>query len=143
MPDRRVPPVGERLARSVGHFGFFIGALWSLFGPMPRSVEGSASATQLVILAVFMSTGLIGAWAALRGRYMVEYCALPFMGAASLIYAVSMFSIVRSGENPASGFALILVCVLFCYQTGRWLSLNQLMESPWKIWRKSRRESNE
>ena len=143
MPDRKVLPVGERLARSVGHFGFFIGALWSLFGPMPRSVEWSASGTQLVILAVFMSTGLIGAWAALRGRYLVEYCALPFMGAASLIYAASMFSIVRSGESPASGFALILVCVLFCYQTARWMSLNQLMESPWKIWRKSRRESNE
>ena len=143
MPDRRVSPVGERLARSVGHFGFFVGALWSLFGPMPKSVEGSASGTQLVFLAVFMSTGLIGAWAALRGRYMVEYCALPFMGAASLIYAVSMFNIVRSGENPASGFALILVCVLFCYQTARWLSLNQLMESPWQIWRKSRREANE
>ena len=143
MPDRIVPPVGEKLARSVGHFGFFIGALWALFGPMPRSVEGSANGTQLVILAVFMSTGLIGAWAALRGRYLVEYCALPFMGAASLIYAVSMFSIVRSGENPPSGFALILVCVLFCYQTSRWLSLNQLMESPWKIWRKSRRESDE
>ena len=143
MPDRNVPPVGERIARSVGHFGFFIGALWSLFGPMPRSVEWSASGTQLVFLAVFMSTGLIGAWAALRGRYMIEYCALPFMGAASLIYAASMFNIVRSGENPASGFALILVCVLFCYQTSRWASLNQLMESPWKIWRKSRRESNE
>ena len=143
MPDRNVPPAGERLARSVGHFGFFIGALWSLLGPMPRSVEGSANGTQLVILAVFMSTGLIGAWAALRGRYLVEYCALPFMGAASLIYSVSMFSIVRSGENPASGFALILVCVLFCYQASRWLSLNQLMESPWKIWRKSRRESDE
>lgn len=143
MPDRNVPAVGERLARSVGHFGFFIGALWSLFGPMPRSVEWSASGTQLVILAVFMSTGLIGAWAALRGRYLVEYCALPFMGAASLIYAVSMYNIVRSGENPASGFALILVCVLFCYQTSRWMSLNQLMESPWKLWRKSRRESDE
>ena len=143
MPDRNVSPVGERLARSVGHFGFFIGALWSLLGPMPRSVEGSANGTQLVILAVFMSTGLIGAWAALRGRYMVEYCALPFMGAASLIYAVSMFNIVTSGENPPSGFALILVCVLFCYQTSRWASLNQLMESPWKIWRKSRRESDE
>ena len=143
MPDRNIPPVGERIARSVGHFGFFIGALWSLFGPMPRSVEWSASGTQLVFLAVFMSTGLIGAWAALRGRYMIEYCALPFMGAASLIYAASMFNIVRSGENPASGFALILVCVLFCYQTARWMSLNQLMESPWKIWRKSRRESNE
>ena len=143
MPDRRVPPVGERLARSVGHFGFFVGALWSLFGPMPKSVEWSASATQLVFLAVFMSTGLIGAWAALRGRYMIEYCALPFMGAASLIYAVSMYNIVRSGENPASGFALILVCVLFLYQTARWASLNQLMESPWKIWRKSRRESDE
>ena len=143
MPDRRVPPVGERFARSVGHFGFFVGALWSLFGPMPKSVEGSASGTQVVFLAVFMSTGLIGAWAALRGRYTVEYCALPFMGAASLIYAVSMYNIVRSGENPASGFALILVCVLFCYQTGRWLSLNQLMESPWKIWSKSRRESDE
>ena len=143
MPDRKVPPMGERLTRSVGHFGFFVGALWALFGPMPKSVEGSANATQLVILAVFMSTGLIGAWAALRGRYMIEYCALPFMGAASLIYSVSMYNIVRSGENPASGFALILVCVLFCYQTGRWLSLNQLMESPWKIWRKSRRESDE
>ena len=143
MPDRNVHHVVERLARSVGHFGFFIGALWSLFGPMPRSVEWSASGTQLVFLAVFMSTGLIGAWAALRGRYMIEYCALPFMGAASLIYAASMFNIVRSGENPASGFALILVCVLFCYQTSRWASLNQLMESPWKIWRKSRRESNE
>ena len=143
MPDRRVPPAGERLTRSAGHFGFFVGALWSLFGPMPKSVEGSASGTQLVILAVFMSTGLIGAWAALRGRYMIEYCALPFMGAASLIYSVSMYNIVRSGESPASGFALILVCVLFCYQTSRWLSLNQLMESPWKIWRKSRRESDE
>ena len=143
MPDRRVPPVGERLARSVGHFGFFVGGLWALFGPMPKSVEGSANGAQLVILAVFMSTGLIGAWAALRGRYMVEYCALPFMGAASLIYSVSMYNIVRSGENPASGFALILVCVLFCYQTARWASLNQLMESPWKIWRKSRRESDE
>src|SRR5699024_8847062 len=66
---------------SVGHFGFFVGALWSLLGPMPRSVEGSANATQLVFLAVFMSTGLIGAWAALRGRYLVEYCVLPFMGA--------------------------------------------------------------
>ena len=143
MPDRKVLPVGERLARSVGHFGFFVGALWSLFGPMPRSVEGSANATQLVILAVFMSTGLVGAWAALRGRYLVEYCAVPFMGAASLIYSVSMYNIVRSGENPASGFALILVCVLFCYQTSRWASLNQLMESPWKIWRKSRRESDE
>ena len=143
MPDRNVPPTGERIARSVGHFGFFVGALWSLSGPMPRSVEWAVSGTQLVILAVFMSTGLIGAWAALRGRYMFEYCALPFMGAASLIYAVSMFNIVRSGENPASGFALILVCVLFCYQTARWVSLNQLMESPWKLWRKKRRESNE
>ena len=142
MPDRRVPPVGERLARSVGHFGFFVGGLWALLGPMPKSVEGAANATQLVVLAVFMSTGLIGAWAALRGRYMIEYCALPFMGAASLIYSVSMYNIVRSGENPASGFALILVCVLFCYQTSRWMSLNQLMESPWKIWVKRRRESN-
>ena len=110
---------------------------------MPKSIEGAANGTQLVFLAVFMSTGLIGAWAAFKGRYMIEYCALPFMGAASLIYAVSMFNIVRSGENPASGFALILVCVLFCYQTSRWASLNQLMESPWKIWRKSRRESDE
>lgn len=143
MPDRTVPPIGERITRSVGHFGFFVGALWSLFGPMPKSVEWSVNGTQLVFLAVFMSTGLIGAWAALKGRYMIEYCALPFMGAASLIYAVAMYNVVRSGENPASGFALILVCVLFCYQAARWASLNQLMESPWKIWRKSRRESNE
>ena len=143
MPDRNVPPIGERIARSVGHFGFFVGALWSLLGPMPKSVEGSVSGTQLVFLAVFMSTGLIGAWAAFKGRYMIEYCALPFMGAASLIYAVSMYNIVLTGENPPSGFALILVCVLFCYQTARWASLNQLMESPWKIWRKSRRESDE
>ena len=143
MPDRNVPPIGERITRSVGHFGFFVGALWSLLGPMPKSIEWSVNGTQLVFLAVFMSTGLIGAWAALKGRYMIEYCALPFMGAASLIYAVAMFNIVRSGENPASGFALILVCVLFCYQAARWASLNQLMESPWKIWRKSRRESDE
>ena len=143
MPDRNVPPIGERVARSVGHFGFFVGALWSFFGPMPKSIEGAANGTQLVFLAVFMSTGLIGAWAAFKGRYMIEYCALPFMGAASLIYAVSMYNIVLTGENPPSGFALILVCVLFCYQTARWASLNQLMESPWKIWRKSRRESNE
>ena len=143
MPDRNVPPIGERIARSVGHFGFFVGALWSFFGPMPKSIEGAANGTQLVFLAVFMSTGLIGAWAAFKGRYMIEYCALPFMGAASLIYAVSMYNIVLTGENPPSGFALILVCVLFCYQTSRWASLNQLMESPWKIWRKSRRESNE
>ena len=143
MPGRNVPPVGERVARSVGHFGFFVGALWSFFGPMPKSIEGAANGTQLVFLAVFMSTGLIGAWAAFKGRYMIEYCALPFMGAASLIYAVSMYNIVLTGENPPSGFALILVCVLFCYQTSRWASLNQLMESPWKIWRKSRRESDE
>ena len=143
MPDRNVHPIGERIARSVGHFGFFVGALWSFFGPMPKSIEGAANGTQLVFLAVFMSTGLIGAWAAFKGRYMIEYCALPFMGAASLIYAVSMYNIVLTGENPPSGFALILVCVLFCYQTARWASLNQLMESPWKIWRKKRRESDE
>ena len=64
MPDRNVPPMGERIARSVGHFGFFVGALWSFFGPMPKSIEGAANGTQLVFLAVFMSTGLIGAWAA-------------------------------------------------------------------------------
>ena len=63
MFRKHSPPLGERIARGIGHLGFFVGALWALFGPMPKSIEWSASGTQLVILAVFMSTGLIGAWA--------------------------------------------------------------------------------
>lgn len=133
-----VPSRGERIARSVGHFGFFVAAIWSLVGVMPQSIEGAVSGTQLVILGVFMSTGLLGAWAALMGRYLIEYAALPFMFGGSAIYAVAMFNVVRTGENPGSGFALILVSVLACYQISRWASLNQLLDGPLTLWFKRR-----
>lgn len=138
-----VPSRGERITRSVGHFGFFVAAIYSVCGVMPQSVEWAVNGFQLVVLAVFMSTGLIGAWAALMGRYMVEYCTIPFMFGGSLIYAVSMFNVVVTGTNRGSGFALILVCVLACYQASRWLSLNQLMDGPIKLALKRRREKDE
>ena len=137
-----VPPRGERITRSIGHFGFFVAAIWSLVGVMPKSVEWAVNGTQLVILAVFMSSGLLGALAALKGRYLVEYCTIPFMFAGSVIYAVSMANVVFTGANPGSGFALILVCVLACYQASRWLSLNQLLDGPLKLI-KRRQETDE
>lgn len=137
------PSWGERITRSIGHFGFFVAAIWSLVGVMPKSVEWAVNGTQLVILAVFMSTGLIGAWAALKGRYLVEYCTMPFMFAGSVIYAVSMANVVFNGASPGSGFALILVCVLACYQTSRWFSLNQLLDGPVKLFPKRGREKDE
>ena len=133
-----VPSRGERITRSVGHFGFFVAAVYSLFGVMPQSVEGAVNGWQLVILAVFMSTGLLGAWAALKGRYMVEYACLPFMFAGSAIYTVAMAHTVFTGTNPGSGFALILVCVLCFYQVSRWASLNQLLDGPLTLWFKRR-----
>lgn len=138
-----VPSRGERITRSLGHFGFFVAAIYSLCGVMPASVEGAVSGWQLVILAVFMSTGLLGAWAALKGRYMVEYACLPFMFAGSAIYAVAMAQTVFTGTNPGSGFALILVCVLACYQVSRWASLNQLLDGPLALWFKRRRGADE
>ena len=143
MPKRNAPPAGERVTRALGHFGFFIGAIYSQFGTMPKSIVWATDGPQLIVLGIFMSTGLLGAWAALKGRYMLEYATLPFMFAGAAIYAAAMLNVVATGTNKGSGFALILVCVLMCYQIARWLSLNQLMESPWKIWGKRRRESNE
>lgn len=137
-----VPPRGERITRSIGHFGFFVAAIWSLVGVMPQSVEWAVNGFQLVILAVFMSSGLLGALAALKGRYLVEYCTIPFMFAGSVIYAVSMANVVFTGANSGSGFALILVCALACYQASRWLSLNQLLDGPLKLL-KRRRETDE
>lgn len=137
-----VPSRGERITRSVGHFGFFVAAIWSLVGVMPKSVEWAVNGTQLVILAVFMSTGLLGALAALKGRYLVEYCTIPFMFAGSVIYAVAMANVVFTGASPGSGLALILVCALACYQASRWLSLNQLLDGPLKLI-KRRQETDE
>ena len=139
---QRIPSRGERVTRSVGHFGFFVAAIWSLVGVMPQSVEWAVNGFQLVILAVFMSSGLLGALAALKGRYLVEYCTIPFMFAGSVIYAVSMANVVFTGASPGSGFALILVCVLACYQASRWLSLNQLLDGPLKLI-KRRQETDE
>lgn len=136
------PSWGERITRSIGHFGFFVAAIWSLVGVMPKSVEWAVNGAQLVILAVFMSSGLLGALAALKGRYLVEYCTIPFMFAGSVIYAVSMANVVFTGASPGSGFALILVCVLACYQASRWLSLNQLIYGTLKLF-KRRQETDE
>lgn len=136
------PSWGERITRSIGHFGFFVAAIWSLVGVMPKSVEWAVNGTQLVILAVFMSSGLLGALAALKGRYLVEYCTIPFMFAGSAIYAVSMANVVFTGESPGSGLALILVCVLACYQVSRWLSLNKLIYGTLKL-HKRRQETDE
>lgn len=133
---------GERITRSIGHFGFFVAAIWTLVGVMPQSVEWAVNGFQLVILAVFMSSGLLGALAALKGRYLVEYCTIPFMFAGSVIYAVAMANVVFTGESPGSGFALILVCVLACYQVSRWLSLNQLIYGRLKLF-KRRQETDE
>lgn len=129
---RAVPAWTETVARALGHLAFLSGGLYTLFAPLPKSLRFAAEPVQLIIWVVFMSTAVFAAYAALRGKYLVEYAVLPFMVGGALIYDVAMWAVVLTGENPGSGLAACLTLSLIFGLSARWLSLNQLLDSPLK-----------
>lgn len=133
MRRRNSPPLGERLARGAGHFGFFVATIVVAFAELPKSMEFAADPLQLAVWAVFMSTGLIGGIAAWSGYYLIEYACIPFMTGATLIYFAAMAKVVVTGESPGSSLAMVLTLVLASYLAARFMSLNALIHWPKRI----------
>ena len=133
MRRRNSPPLGERIARGVGHLGFFVATIVVAFSELPKSMEFAADPFQLAIWAVFMCTGLIGGIAAWFGYYLIEYACIPFMTGATLIYFTAMARVVWTGENPGSSLAMCLTLVLASYLVSRFISLNALIHWPKRI----------
>lgn len=133
MRRRYSPPMGERVARGIGHLGFFGAAITVAFQELPKSMEFAADPFQLTIWAIFMCTGLIAALAAWFGYYLIEYACIPFMTGATLIYFAAMAKVVVTGENPGSSLAMVLTLVLASYLVSRFMSLNALIRWPTHI----------
>ena len=146
MPNKAllpVPPLGERLARAIGHTTLAGAGLYGAFVSLPKSLLLATNPVLLVVWALFMLTSLVAAHAAFRGQYLYEYAALPFMFGGVAIYGVAITHMVVTGLNLASGVGMFAVTGLACYIVARWFSLNQLLHSPLRLLfrRKSRRPS--
>ena len=137
------PPIGERIARGIGHLMFLFGGAWGVFVALPRSVSIAADPVQLAVWCMFMAAGVVAAFAAWQGLYLVEYSAIPAMLAGVAIYVASIINIVVTGDNPGSGLAMFLMIALASYLIARWVSLNQLLDGPLKLLFKRRQGSNE
>lgn len=133
MPNRPVPPLTERLALATGHFLFFFSGVWAVVGVLPSSLVFAADPVQMVVWVAFMFTGIVASYATARGNYLLEYAVLPFMGGGAVIYGAAMFWVVVTGASPGSGLALFLVSSLTCYIIARWVSINRLLRSPFKL----------
>ena len=138
-----VPPLGERLARAIGHTLLAGAGVYGALSTLPKSLLLATNPVLLVVWVLFMLTGLVAAHAAFRGQYLYEYAALPFMFGGAAIYVVAMAHLVVTGANLGSGVAMFVVAGLACYIVARWFSLNQLLHSPLRLLfrRKSRRPS--
>lgn len=137
------PPLAERIARGIGHLMFLFGGAWGVFVALPTSVSIAADPVQLAVWGVFMAAGVVAAFAAWQGLYLVEYSAIPAMLAGVVIYIAAIMNIVITGDNPGSGLAMFLMVALASYLIARWISLNQLLDGPLKLLFKHRQGSNE
>ena len=138
-----MPPLGERLARAVGHTLLAGAGVYGALVSLPKSLLLATNPALLVVWALFMLTSLVAAHAAFQGQYLYEYAALPFMFGGVAIYVVAMAHLVVTGLSLASGVGMFAVAGLGCYIVARWFSLNQLLRSPLRLLfrRKSRRPS--
>ena len=138
-----VPPLGERLARAIGHTMLAAAGVYGAFVTLPKSLLIATNPILLAVWALFMLTSLVAAHAAFQGQYLYEYAALPFMFGGVSIYVVAMAHLVVTGANLGSGVGMFAVAGLACYIAARWFSLNQLLHSPLRLLfrRKSRRPS--
>lgn len=143
MFRKHSPPLAERIFRGIGHLMFLFGGTWGVFISLPKSVAIAADPVQLAIWGVFMGSGVVAAFAAWRGLYLIEYATIPAMAAGTLIYVAAITNVVATGENPGSGLALFLMIALFSYLTARWFSLNQLLDGPLKLLFKRRQGLDE
>src|SRR5690606_39861961 len=100
MPHRglpSVPPLGERLARAVGHTSMAGAGVYGALVSLPKSLLLATNPILLVVWALFMLTSLVAAHAAFQGQYLYEYAALPFMFGGVAIYGVA----IRSEEHTS------------------------------------------
>ncbi|MGN6037261.1 hypothetical protein ACP6NG_17975 [Brevibacterium casei] len=122
-----VPPLSERIFRSLSYLLLSCGAVWAVFGKLPQSLSTVTDPWQIVAFAFFLFLSIIASVATLRGRFYVEYGILPFSVAALLIYEIGMIFIVVSGDNEGSGLAMFLIAALICKYVSRFMSLHQLV----------------
>lgn len=128
-----VPSLGERISRAIGHAGLMIGGVYGAVGTLPKSLLFAAEPIQLMVWAAFLCTGIIAAFAALIGKFLIEYAMLPFMTGGVLVYWAAVGWVVITGENLGSGVAFGLTGSLSSYLIARWFSLNQLVRGPARL----------
>jgi hypothetical protein len=126
----------ERALRGLGHLALGSAGAYGFFVDLPNSLNVAAEPWQLAVWACFMLTAVIGAVAALSGRFLWEYVTLPFMGGGSLVYLFALGWAVSVDGNPSAGVAFFFVLALVCYVAARFFSL-------WRLTHRGARESPE
>lgn len=96
-----------------------IGGVYGAVGTLPKSLLFAAEPIQLMVWAAFLCTGIIAAFAALIGKFLIEYAMLPFMTGGVLVYWAAVGWVVITGENLGSGVAFGLVGSLSSYLIAR------------------------
>lgn len=126
-------PLWERIFRALAYLSFTGGAVWTIFGQLPKSLIEVTEPWQIIAFSIFLGLSLIASVATLRGRYYTEYAVLPLVIGAIAIYEAGMIFIVASGDGAGSGLAMFIVFGLICCLLGRYVSLHALVTAPSKL----------
>lgn len=120
-------PRGTSRAQTLAYVMFFIAGCTSVAIPSPSVQHTAGSYTLLWLWSVFLVVGGLCA-AAGRGlnQWVGEYIGLPLLGAACMVYALSLIvSTIASGRLTGITAGVVLTAI-FLLTIGRWLEVNEI-----------------
>lgn len=120
-------PRGTSRAQTLAYLFFVVAGCTSVVVPSPSVQSTAGNHALLWLWSTFLVVG--GLCAALgRGfaRWAGEYVGLPLLGAACMVYALSLIvATITSGRMTAITAGVVLTAI-FLLTVGRWLEVNEI-----------------